>query len=145
MLGAVFFDWRSLYVSNGSLNALFASGDIQIISDERLRAMLAAWPSQVADAIEDEVYIATDVGQTLAPYLHGKIRTRNVSRYTNANSTKFIPELESVNYEVLWRDPQFDNLVAYRIMSEMYAIEDISRLGEAADEIIQALESALAR
>ena len=42
MLGAVFFDWQSLYLPSGSRDALFASGDIEIISNEELRAMLAA-------------------------------------------------------------------------------------------------------
>ncbi|MDH3416351.1 MAG: hypothetical protein OEM64_08605, partial [Gammaproteobacteria bacterium] len=61
MLGAVFFDWTSLYLPSGSRDALFSSGDIEIISNEELRAMLAAWPSVVADAAEDDIWIANDV------------------------------------------------------------------------------------
>ena len=60
-LGAVFFDWETLYLPSGSRDALFASDDIEIIGNEDLRAMLAAWPSRVADAAEDDLLIANDV------------------------------------------------------------------------------------
>lgn len=143
MLSNVFLDWTSLYVSNGSLEALFASGDIEIIGNETLRGMLAAWPSQVADAREDEVWIANSVGRSLAPYLHTKVHTRNVSRQSIDEAAETIPQLESVDYGALWGDPLFDNLVASRILDEIYAILDISRLGQDADAIIRVLEAEL--
>lgn len=144
-LGAVFFDWETLYLPSGSRDALFASDDIEIISNEDLRAMLAAWPSRVADAAEDELLIANDVMNNMAPYLHGKIRTRNVARYTSSNTAERIPRLESVTYDVLWNDPMFDNLVSFRILNETYALQENSHLGQAVDEIIRVINKELDR
>jgi len=79
LLSGVFLNWYSLYLPSGSRDALFASGDIEIIDNEELRAMLAAWPSRVADATEDDILIANDVMNHLAPYLQSKIRTRNIA------------------------------------------------------------------
>jgi hypothetical protein len=145
MLGAVFFDWQALYLPSGSRDALFASGDIEIIRNEELRAMLAAWPSRVADAVEDELLIANDVMNNLAPYLQSKIRTRNVARFTNSDAAERIPRIESVNYDVLWNDPLFENLVTFRILNETYALVENSSLSEFVDEIIRVIEKELDR
>lgn len=143
MLGAVFFDFESLYLPSGSRDALFASGDIEIISNEELRAMLAAWPSRVADAAEDDAWIANDVMYNLAPYLQGKIRTRNVARFTSPDAAEHIPGLEIVNYDALWKDPLFDNIVSFRILNETYALRENQRLRATVDEIIQVIQREL--
>lgn len=145
MLGAVFFDWGSLYLPSGSRDALFASGDIEIISNDDLRAMLAAWPSLVEDAAEDDTWIATDVMYRMAPYLHGKVRTRNIARLTNPEAADKIPQIESVNYDALWNDPMFDNIVSLRILNETYALRENERLSEAVDKIIEIIEKELKR
>jgi hypothetical protein len=145
MLSEVFFNWQSLYLPSGSRDALFASGDIEIIDNEELRAMLAAWPSAVADAAEDDILIANDVMNNLAPYLQSKIRTRNVNRITHSDAAELIPRIGSVNYDALWNDPMFENLVAFRIVNEVYAVDENDRLSEAADEIIRVIEKELDR
>lgn len=145
MLGAVFFDFRSLYLPSGSRDALFASGDIEIISNLKLRAMLAAWPSVVADAAEDERFIADDVLYNSSPFLRDKIATRNVARITNSDAREYIPALQSVRYEALRNDPKFDNMVSFRILSEVYVLFENGRLGEACDDIIAVIESELDR
>jgi len=145
MLGAVFFDWTSLYLPSGSRDALFSSGNIEIINNEELRAMLAAWPSLVMDAAEDDVWIANDVIYNMAPYLHSRIRTRNVIRATSPDAAEWIPRIESVDYDALWNDPMFENIVSFRILNETYALSENVRLHEAVDEIIQAIEKELKR
>lgn len=145
MLGEVFYDWQSLYLPSGSRDALFASGDIEIIDNEELRGMLAAWPSVVADAAEDDILIANDVMNNLAPFLHRKIRIRNVARATNSHAAELIPRVESVNYEALWNDPMFENLVIFRIVNETFAVYENNRLSEAADAIVQVIERELDR
>lgn len=145
MLGAVFFDWESLYLPSGSRDALFASGDIEIITNEELRAMLAAWPSRVADAVEDNLWIANDVMINLAPYLNHRIRTRNVARFTFSDAAEHIPGIESVNYDVLRDDPLFDNFVSNRILSETYALRENAALREDVDVIIRVIEDELNR
>lgn len=143
MLGAVFFDFASLYLPSGSRDALFASGDIQIIRNLKLRGMLAAWPSLVADAAEDEVFINKDVMNNLSTYLRQKINTRNVARLTHSEAREYIPKLQPGHYEALRNDPLFDNMVSFRILSEIYVIIENRRLGEACDEIIKVIENEL--
>ncbi len=145
MLSAVFFNWESLYLPSGSANALFASGDIEIIENEELREMLAAWPSVVDDANEDDILISNDVMNNLAPYLQSKIRTRNVVRISNSDAAKLIPRIESLNYDAIWGDPLFENLVTFRIVNESFAVNENDRLREAVDEIIRVLGNELDR
>jgi len=143
MLSAVFFNWQSLYLTSGSRDALFASGDIEIIGNEELRAMLAVWPSRVADAAEDDFLISRDVMNNLAPYLQSKVRTRNIARITSSETAELIPRIESVNYDSLWNDTLFENLVTFRILNETYAVSESNRLREAADAIIRVIEKEL--
>jgi len=146
MLAAVFYDFNTLYLPSGSRDALFASGDIEIISNEKLRSMLAAWPTIVADASEDDSLMIYEVMNNMAPYLNGKVRTRNIIRFTSSKTAaEFIPPIGPVNYDVLWDDPMFDNLVTFRIMNETYAIMENHKLSKAADEIIQVIEKELGR
>jgi len=145
MLSAVFFNWESLYLPSGSRDALFASGDIEIIDNEELREMLAAWPSVVDDANEDDILIANDVMNNLAPYLQSKIRTRNVVRVSNSDAADLIPRIESVNYDAVWNDPLFENLITFRIVNESYAVDENDRLSEAVDEMIRVIEKELDR
>lgn len=145
LLTDVFFSFTTLYLPSGSRDALFASGDIEIIKNEELRAMLAAWPSVVADAAEDDVFISNDVMTNLAPYLQSKVRSRNVMRLSNTEAAKNIPRIESVNYDALLKDPMFENLVVFRIANETFAIFENARLSEAVDEIIRVIDQELDR
>jgi len=146
MLAAVFYEFNTMYLPSGSRDALFAAGDIEIISNEKLRSMLAAWPTIVADQSEDDSIIVYDVMNNMAPYLNRKVRTRNVIRFTDSNTAaEFIPPIGPVNYDVLWSDPLFDNLVSFRILNETYAIMENSKLSKATDEIIQVIEKELDR
>ena len=144
MLAAIFYDFNSLYLPSGSRDALFASGDIEIISNVELRAMLAAWPSMVADASEDDNFIANDVMNHLAPYLNSKVPTRNVARFVSSKfAAEYIPPIEAVNYDILWKDPLFDNNVTFRIMNETYALLENANLSKSADDIIRVIEKEL--
>jgi hypothetical protein len=82
----------------------------------------------------------------MAPYLNGKIRTRNVVRFTSSKTaTEYIPPIGPVNYNVLRNDPLFDNIVTFRILNETYAIMENGNLSGAADEIIRVIEKELDR
>jgi hypothetical protein len=99
----------------------------------------------VADAAEDDAWIAKDVMNNMAPYLRGMIRIRNVARLTSPDAAERIPGIESVNYDALWDDPTFDNIVSFRILNETYALRENDRLSEAVDEIIRTIEKELQR
>ena len=81
----------------------------------------------------------------LAPYLHSRIRTRNVARIANPDAAKLIPRIESVNYDAIWNDPLFENLVIFRIINESFAIDEKDHVSETVDEIIRVIEEKLNR
>lgn len=50
-----------------------------------------------------------------------------------------------MNYDAVWNDPLFENLVSFRIVNESYALDENERLSEAVDEIIRVIENELDR
>jgi hypothetical protein len=50
-----------------------------------------------------------------------------------------------VNYDALWEDPMFENLIIFRMVNETFAVDENDRLSEAADAIIQVIERELDR
>jgi len=63
--------WNTSDISTGTLDALLASGGLGDIQGSRLRSELAAWPTVVADAQEDESLARDFVEMVLAPALFG--------------------------------------------------------------------------
>jgi|APSaa5957512535_1039671.scaffolds.fasta_scaffold219208_2 hypothetical protein len=53
----------------GTLNAMLSSGDIRLIQNQELKALLAAWPALLADIIEEEQSTAKFVEEQLIPHL----------------------------------------------------------------------------
>jgi len=151
MLNNVFLNAKTTEIPNGSLNALFASGKLDLIENARLRSLLAAWPSFVDNATEDERWIVNDVQQRLTPYLNGKIYVRNSYQYSGSLSTveamlkKSVPPRPPTDHEVLWDDPKFDNLVSNRLANEVYALQEIKVLARKLDSIIEQINAELQR
>lgn len=63
--------WSTSDISTGTLDGLLASGGLGDIEDPRLRGALAAWPTVVGDAREDETLGREFVEMVLAPALLG--------------------------------------------------------------------------
>ena len=76
LLVQVFLAATSVHMSNGSLQALLSSGRLDILRNEELRGLLAAWPSWVEENAEDEQWLINDVQQRLSPYLNSSVRAR---------------------------------------------------------------------
>lgn len=144
LLRYVFVEVVSLNVSNGALEALLASGRLDIVRNEELRGMLAAWPSWVEESAEDEQWIFRDVQERLSPYLNARIQARNVFA-SDSTWGQDIPWLPAPNYAVLWQDPVFDNLVTYRLYDERAAIDETRKLEEQTAKVIGLLRAELGR
>lgn len=143
LINDVFVNAKTVEVLNGSLSALFASGNLDLIENEELRSLLAAWPSLVDNATEDERWIVNDVQQRFVPYLNARIPARNI--YRNASShqdtmREAFPPRPSTSYEVLWTDPEFDNLVSNRLSNEIFALAELGVLVREVENIIEQIE-----
>ena len=69
---AALIAWRTSDISNGTLDALLASGRLADIRDDRLRSALAGWPTVWEDAQEDESLARDFVETVLTPALLGQ-------------------------------------------------------------------------
>jgi len=151
MLNDVFLNAKTTEIPNGSLSALFASGKLGLIENTELRSLLAAWPSFVDNATEDERWILYDVQQRLTPYLNGKVYARNIYRFSgsltavDAMLKDTIPPRAPTDHEALWADPEFDNLVSNRLANEVYALSEIAVLARELDNIIEQINVELQR
>jgi hypothetical protein len=64
--------FRSHYITDyrsGALNALLASGDFGLLHAQDLKIALAAWPTLVEDALENERMVSRWVEERLVPYM----------------------------------------------------------------------------
>ena len=140
----VFHNAKTLNTSNGSLDSLLASGRLATIRNDQLRALLASWPSRIADAAEDEVWILVDMQERAIPYLNSAVATRNILA-RDPRVANYISAASSSDYGALWDDRVFVNLVLYRIHSEIVVITEITELLNGAERIINLIESELTR
>jgi hypothetical protein len=65
-------NWRTTDVFTGTLDALLASGQLNQISDAGTRRLLAEWPAELEDALEDEQLARDFLVHAMAPRLAGE-------------------------------------------------------------------------
>jgi hypothetical protein len=69
---AALVSWRTSDISTGTLDALLSSGRLADIDNSMIRRALAAWPSEVGDAQEDENLARDFVENVVAQVLLGQ-------------------------------------------------------------------------
>jgi len=101
-----------------TLNILFNSGKINIISNNEIKNYLVAWPQLIEDIKEDEIYSSNALRQGLYPMLRRYISIyevnkhidyRNIQLFDNPNESTL-----SSNYEGLFKDFEFEGVLAQR-------------------------------
>ena len=121
---------RTFHLESGALDGLLASGELNLIRDERLRNRLAAWPSYVAEWSEEEKFVFSFVWENLIPYLSGWMRLRNdgpaLPPFDNGESPPPIPVGAdfAMSLDQLRASLEFDNLVYRRAQGMWYAMTD---------------------
>jgi len=103
----------------GTLNAMLSSGDIRLIENQELKALLAAWPAILADVIEEEQTTAKFVEEELIPHLAtvtelGPVFASRRARFTRNYLDQ--DEALTVEYEpiVLEKSRELRNLIEIR-------------------------------
>jgi len=132
----------------GTLNAMLSSGDIRLIQNQELKALLAAWPAVLADIIEEEQSTAKFVEEQLIPHLStattlGPVfanrRARFTRNYTN-NDEELTMESEPIFLE---KSRELKNLIETRRhrslslqLGRPLAIESLDHLRETLRDLL---------
>ena len=106
----------------GSINFLFTSGKINLIENDSIRNFLIAWPGQVSDMTEEEVYAITFFQDRYYPKIAEHIMVHDVLVETNSTSFfgtdifegQFSDVAMEGNYESLFNDREFLNHLRMR-------------------------------
>ena len=106
----------------GSINFLFTSGKINLIENDSIRNFLIAWPGQVSDMTEEEVYAITFFQDRYYPKIAEHIMVHDVLVETNSTSFfgteifegQFSDLAMEGDYESLFDDREFLNHLRMR-------------------------------
>jgi hypothetical protein len=135
-------DWRTSDISTGTLDALLSSGKLAEIGNSDIRQTLAAWPSVVVDAQEDENLARDYVENVLVQSLLGQgilelaYRSRPLPGALDIDAQI---ETESV----LSVSPVLVEMVTIRIVHNRMASASISQVREKIKHILQLIDAEL--
>lgn len=114
--------------SNGALNNLMGSGELNLIKNDSLRLLLSRWFGELQDIKEDEVRII-DYGDTyLTPFIIEFYNANKASRFKR-------------NTISLFENPQFENIVSRRSKGIGYIIENYKGLNLEIDKILDLIDA----
>ncbi len=127
----------------GALSRITQSGDLALISDSDLRAMLADWPRSVTENSEDEIRITNLLDTHLRPFV---VRQGVAITLLDVPQSHMIdlPDGPQVRLEQVL-DEEGRGLLALRISLERLAVRENGRLIEAIDRILTRIEVVLSR
>lgn len=131
-----------------TLNILFNSGKINIISNDSIKNALVIWPQQVEDMTEDEIYSSNIVYTELYPILmryvplldivssiQYKFKLTNYSEQSSFTS----------DYESLFNNREFESILAARELTITVSLVQTRQLIETAKEIIELIDKEINR
>jgi len=125
------FPFYTLDVPSGVLVRALATGEITLIRDESLQMRLAAWPSVVADVLEEEEVARSFVYERVVPALESDVSTLLSATFQEARA--------STGETALTVTPAILNLVAGRIRIERNTLNGYNYLESQLDSIRAAL------
>jgi len=128
---------------SGALSALLASGDLGLLRAQDLKIALAAWPTVVEDALENERMVGRVVQEMLAPHA---VETTPACIFTIRPADRSAADYERCRTElsdVLGSD-RFEGLLAYRLFLERATVEEFTGLLDSLDDLSDLLRRDLA-
>jgi hypothetical protein len=126
-----------------TLNILFNSGKINIISNDSIKNALVLWPQQIEDMTEDEIYSSNIVYNSLYPILKRYVPLLDI---TNSLQYKFklsnYAERSAfyTDYDNLFNDREFESTLASREVVITVSLIQTRQLIETAKEIIELID-----
>jgi len=140
---AALVSWNTTDISTGTLDALLASGGLGDIRDDRLRSELAAWPTVVADAQEDESLARDFVETVLAPALFGMgVLPAAYAARPGPGGDDFVRSPPDAKTEIVF-DPTLRDVAAVRLLHLRLASVSMATLGQRTTAMVARIDEAI--
>jgi len=139
-----FFKTPTYDPEDGVLNSLITSGELGIITSDRLRTALAGWPSLVRDLKEDEDRAWDYVDQVIFPFIDREVALRSL-QYSQRPDLLRQPSDFQAGLDELLRNREFENYVAGRMVRVETVIRPLRAVREGLDTIRALLASEINR
>jgi len=124
-----------------TIDVLFSSGKISIISNGSIKNSLLSWPQKIEDMVEGEIYGSDVLVNKLYPLMSKYVSILDINRKLNFKSYEiFDTTLKSAyvsDYEGLFEDREFENLLSERELFIQVGIIETSELIDQAESIIK--------
>ena len=136
---------QSLDIITGSLEDLFNTGSLHLISDPKLRKQLSNWSFYYSDTEDDIVIYRDYLFGFFIPALTGKVRLRNMSvpsffeedlDLENISRSNFMPD-----YQNSLRTMEFENQVYNNTLNYMYVLNSYKVYQNYLEETLGLIES----
>jgi len=140
LLGEILWG-NTLEVPSSVLDSTVASGQLRLITNNRLRKALSDWPSLVADVRENHDWHRQATDEAFVPYIAKFIAVRTAvvsSGYLESNRSTF-----NLDPAPLQRDPVFEGLLSWRASRQFATHLDSTVLLSAASEVLVMIEHEL--
>lgn len=124
-----------------SLRTAVATGQFELIDDDRLRNLLALWRQQLDDTQEDELLIREIVVSQMVPLLSEQVRLGRAFEFDNL--IDWFTGRRSVNFDGDYRlrvTAQLEGALAERVFFTNFVVEGLGAIYETQAEILTLLE-----
>ncbi len=134
--------WRTSDISTGTLDSLLSSGKLAEIDNSDIRQSLAAWPSEVGDAQEDETLARDFVQNVVVQSLLGQgiLEPAYRSRPLPGDLDEEIEADSSTTFSI---SPELIELATIRIIHSQMASQSISQLRVRIRQILELIDAEL--
>ncbi len=134
--------WRTSDISTGTLDSLLSSGKLAEIDNSDIRQSLAAWPSEVGDAQEDEILARDFVQNVVVQSLLGQgiLEPAYRSRPLPDDLGEEIEADSSTTFSI---SPELIELATIRIIHSQMASQSISQLRVRIRQILELIDAEL--
>lgn len=143
--------WFTFTERPGASSNLINSGNLNLITNDELRDLITEWSGTVADVVDDEVFTANFIRETMLPFLAGRYPISNlependkfIKRYAKQPLTRSdepVFPVREVEWETLLTSLEFQSLISIRKIYEMHCILEIAPAIEACNKILDLIE-----
>jgi hypothetical protein len=134
--------WRTSDISTGTLDSLLSSGKLAEIDNSDIRQSLAAWPSEVGDAQEDEILARDFVQSVVVQSLLGQgiLEPAYRSRPLPGDLDE---EIETDSSTTISISPELIDLATIRIIHSQMASKSLSQLRVRIRQILEIIDAEL--
>jgi len=133
----------------GTLEILFTSGKINLMSEPEIKNALIRWPQQIDDVIEDEIYSSEYLRYDFYPLIRKYISIQGVNKQIQyKNLELFDPSIISdfkSDYEGLFKNIEFEGILASRELALSVSLIQTNELIKNAQGIIEMIDAKIER